>query len=170
MRMALQQKRKFVKVIIHSKALAKLSKIHGGVTRVKVEMITPKGVLEIHNPQNIRISFLLLIWLIFSKLNDVCKSKRFKSLTNYFQYCDLLDKEWLSVIGLVLFWSPNSTKNITEELHLIHANFRDRRESMEGPFEIWVRDNLWVSEKPPYHLKKIQPTLLLSEPLYDKRI
>ena len=46
MRMALQQKRKFVKVIIHSKALAKLSKIHGGVTRVKVEMITPKGVLE----------------------------------------------------------------------------------------------------------------------------
>ena len=52
MRKALQQKRKFVKVIIHSKALAKLFNIHGGVTRVKVEMITPKGVLEIHNPQN----------------------------------------------------------------------------------------------------------------------
>ena len=52
MHMALQQKRKFLKVIIHSKALAKLFNIHGGVTRVKVEMITPKGVLEIHNPQS----------------------------------------------------------------------------------------------------------------------
>ena len=56
MRMALQQKRKFVKVIIHSKALAKLFKIHGGVTRVKVEMITPKGVLEYWKSTILKIS------------------------------------------------------------------------------------------------------------------
>ena len=92
MRKALQQKIKFLKVIIHSKALAKLFKIHGGVTRVKVEMITPKRVLEIHNPQNIRISFLPMTWLIFLELNDVAKSKRFKSITNHFLCCDLLDK------------------------------------------------------------------------------
>ena len=58
MRKALQQKRKFLKVIIHSKALAKLFNINGGVTRVKVEMITPNGVLEIHNPQNKHIPLL----------------------------------------------------------------------------------------------------------------
>ena len=75
MRKALQQKRKFLKVIIHSKALAKLFNIHGGVTRVKVEMITPKRVFEIHNPQNIRISFLPMTWLIFLELNDVANPK-----------------------------------------------------------------------------------------------
>ena len=139
MRMALQQKRKLLKVIIHSKALAKLFNIHGGVTRVNFEMITPKRVLEIHNPQNKHI-------LLANDLVDLlgikrrCKSKRFKSITNHFFCCDLLDKmkkyskenlrAFLDATGLVLFWGPNSTKNITEELHLIYANFRDRRESM----------------------------------------
>ena len=73
MRKALQQKRKFLNVIIHSKALAKLFNIHRVVTRVKVEMITPKGVLEIHNPQNKHI--LAMIWLIFLELNDVANPK-----------------------------------------------------------------------------------------------
>ena len=91
MRKALRQKRKFLKVIIHSKALAKLFNIHGGVTRVNVEMITPKGVLEIRNPQNKHI-------LLANDLVDLlgikrrCKSKRFKSITNHFLCCDLLDK------------------------------------------------------------------------------
>ena len=75
MHMALQQKRKFLKVIIHSKALAKLFNIHGGVTRVKVEMITPKGVLEIHNPQNKHI-------LLANDLADLLGiTRRFKPST-----------------------------------------------------------------------------------------
>ena len=91
MRKPLRQKRKFLKVIIHSKALAKLFNIHGGVTWVNVEMITPKRVLEIHNPQNKHI-------LLANDLVDLlgikrrCKSKRFKSITNHFFCCDLLDK------------------------------------------------------------------------------
>ena len=77
MRKALQQKRKFLKVIIHSKALAKLFNIHGGVTRVKVEMITPKRVLEYWKSTilKIRISFLPMTWLIFLELNDVANPK-----------------------------------------------------------------------------------------------
>ena len=77
MRKALQQKRKFLKVIIHSKALAKLFNIHGGVTRVKVEMITPKRVLEYWKSTilKISISFLPMTWLIFLELNDVANPK-----------------------------------------------------------------------------------------------
>ena len=77
MRKALQQKRKFLKVIIHSKALAKLFNIHGGVTRVKVEMITPKRVLEYWKSTilKISISYLPMTWLIFLELNDVANPK-----------------------------------------------------------------------------------------------
>ena len=58
-------------------------------------MNTPKRVLEIHNPQNKHILLandLADLLGIKRRLQTINLTKRFKSLTNYFLHCDLLDK------------------------------------------------------------------------------